>query len=109
MLHNALLAEARNSIYFLLASHDIVADELVRSRKFMNISSQPDVSHWEVLRAPANRIIPAEASDQSLLSYVQLDRFHWVEIGRYLNQARDALQTLSGVPTAHLGVCQAVY
>jgi hypothetical protein len=102
MLHNALLSEARNSIYSLLTSHDIVADELVRSRKFMNISSQPDVSHWEVLRAPANRIVPAESSDRSLLSYVQLDRFHAVDIGRYLKQAKDALQTLSGLPTARL-------
>jgi hypothetical protein len=102
MLHNALLSEARTSIYHLLISHDIVADELVRSRKFMNISSQPDVSHWEVLRAPANRIIPAETSDRSLLSYVQLDRFNGVEIGRYINQVKESLQTLSGLPTARL-------
>src|SRR5205085_11924458 len=33
MLHNALLLEAKHSIYLLLGLHDIVADELVRSRK----------------------------------------------------------------------------
>ncbi len=102
MLHNALLSEARNSIHSLLVSHDIVADELVRSRKFMNISSQPDVSHWEVFQAPANRIIPAEAAEHTLLSYVQLERFHGSDVGRFLNQAKDALQSLSSLPTARL-------
>ncbi len=102
MLHNALLLEVRNSIHSLLTSHDIVADELVRSRKFMNISSQRDVSHWEVFRAPANRIVPAEASEKSLLSYVQLDRFQGGDVGRFLNQAKDGLQVLSKLPTARL-------
>jgi uncharacterized coiled-coil DUF342 family protein len=102
MLRNALLVEAGNSVYHLLAGQDIVADEMVRSRKFMNISSQPDVSHWEAFRAPANRIIPGEVSEQPLLSYVQLDRFKTVDVGRYLDQTREALQTLSGLPTARL-------
>jgi len=102
MLRNALLLEAGNSIYFLFAGQDIVADELVRSRKFMNMSSQPDISHWEVFRASANRVIPAEASDRPLLRYVQLDRFKLLDIGRYINQAKDALQTLSSLPTARL-------
>jgi hypothetical protein len=105
MLHNALLLEAKHSIHFLLVANDIVADELVRSRKFMNISSQPDVSHWEVFRAPANRVIPNESSVQPLLSFVQLDRFNTgagLEVGRYLNQAKDALKTLKGLPTARL-------
>jgi len=105
MLHNAFLLEARHSIWRLFAFHNILADELVRSRKFMNISSQPDVSAWEVFRAPANRLIPAETSDRSLLSFVQLDRFNagaGIDIGRYLNQAKDALQTLKGLPTARL-------
>jgi predicted nucleic acid-binding Zn-ribbon protein len=105
MLHNALLAEARHSIYSLLRSHDIVADELVRSRKFMNMSSQPDVSHWEVFRAPANRVLAGEPSDRSLLSFVQLDRFNAgpdLEIGRYINDAKNALKILAGLPTARL-------
>lgn len=102
MLRNALLVEAGNSVYYLLGGQDIVADEMVRSRKFMNISTQPDVSHWEAFRAPANRIITGEVSEQPLLSYVQLDRFKTVDVGRYLDQTRDALQTLTGLPTARL-------
>lgn len=105
MLHNAFLLEAKHSIYLLFKAHDIVADELVRSRKFMNISSQPDVSHWEVFHAPANRVIANEQSENSLFSYVQLERFNTgpeIEIGRYLNQAKDALKTLKGLPTARL-------
>ncbi|PYJ71279.1 MAG: hypothetical protein DME75_07685 [Verrucomicrobia bacterium] len=47
----------------------------MRSRKFMNISTQPDVSPWEVFRAPANRVIPTETSNRPLLEFVQLDRF----------------------------------
>jgi hypothetical protein len=102
MLRNALLVESGNSVYSLLAGEDITADEMVRSRKFMNISSQPDVSHWEVFRAPANRIVAGEASAQSLLSYVQIDRFKTGNVGRYLDETRDALQSLSGLPTARL-------
>lgn len=105
MLHNALLAEARHSIHSLLRVHEIVADELVRSRKFMNMSTQPDVSHWEVFRAPANRIIANEPSDRSLLSFVQLERFNTGpdrEIGRYINEAKDALDVLRKLPTARL-------
>ena len=105
MLHNALLAEARHSIYSLLKVNDIVADELVRSRKFMNMSTQPDVSHWEVFRAPANRIIANEPSDRSLLSFVQLERFNKGperHIGQFINEAKDALKVLRPLSTASL-------
>lgn len=105
MLHNALLAEVRHSIHSLLRAHDIVADEMVRSRKFMNMSTQPDVSHWEVFRAPANRVIAGEVSDRPLLSFVQLDRFNTgpdIDIGRYINEAKDALAILGKLPTARL-------
>ena len=105
MLHNALLSEVKHSIRSLLERHEILADELVRSRKFMNISSQPDVSPWEVFRAPANRVITTEQSDQPLLSFVQLDRFNRgdeIDIGRYLNEAKEALQLLKDLPTARL-------
>ncbi len=105
MLHNGLLLEAKNSIHRLLSSNEIVANELVRSRKFMNISSQPDVSPWEVFRAPANRVIPNEVSTQPLLAFVQLDRFRRgaeVEIGRHLGEVKDALLALADLPTARL-------
>lgn len=105
MLHNALLLEIKHGIYRLLTSHDIVADELVRSRKFMNISTQPDISHWEVFRASANRVLPNESSNHPLLSFVQLNRFNADEepdVALYLNQVKDALRTLSKLKTASL-------
>jgi predicted nucleic acid-binding Zn-ribbon protein len=105
MLHNALLIEARNSIHRLLSSHGIVADELVRSRKFMNITEQPDVSQWEVFRAPVNRVIATETSDRPLLAFVQLDRFTRgteSDVGADFAEVKDALVTLSKVSTARL-------
>ena len=105
MLHNALLLEAKHSIRLLLERHSIRSDELIRSRKFMNISSQPDVSHWEVFRAPTNRIITTEDSSASLLAFVQFDRFTTgaeSEIGGHLNEAKDALRLLRELPTARL-------
>jgi hypothetical protein len=105
MLHFALLQEGKHSIFRLLAHYDIAADELVRSRKFMNLSAQPDVSHWEIFRAPANRILAAETSDRPLLAFVQLDRFargSESEIGRHFAAAKEGLAVLSKLPTARL-------
>jgi len=105
MLHNALLSEARHAIHRLLSSNGIVADELVRSRKFMNISTQPDVSPWEVFRAPANRVIPTETSNRPLLEFVQLDRFSRgaeSDIGSHFAEVKSALELLSKSPTARL-------
>jgi len=105
MLHNALLSEAKESIHRLLTSNGIVADELVRSRKFMNISAEPDVSPWEVFRAPANRVIPTETSNKPLLAFVQLDRFtrgSERDIGVNFGEVKSALELLSKAPTARL-------
>src|SRR6266498_679858 len=105
MLHNALLLEAKNSINSLLTRNEIVANELLRSRKFMNISSQPDISPWEVFRAPANRVVPNETSDRPLLEFVQFDRFTHgdeAEVGQHLGEAKDALGILASLPTARL-------
>src|SRR5207249_240042 len=101
MLRYALLHEGTHSIYNLLETAGISAQELVRSRKFMNISTQPDVSHWEVFRAPANRVLPNESSTRSLLSFVQIDRFR-PNIGRNIADAKDGLTTLAKLPTARL-------
>src|SRR5438309_1557016 len=92
---------ATNSIFNLLETAGISAQELVRSRKFMNISTQPDVSHWEVFRAPANRVLPNESSNRSLLEFVQIDRFR-SNVGRNIADAKDGLTTLAKLPTARL-------
>ena len=105
MLHNALLQEIQRSIRMFLESHLIQSDELARSRKFMNISAKPDVSPWEVFRAPAGRVVASEESDRPLLAYVQSDRFTGGgggDIGRYIQQSKDALHHLRGASTARL-------
>ena len=101
MLRYALLHEGTHSIFNLLETAGISAQELVRSRKFMNISTQPDVSHWEVFRAPANRVLPNESSNRSLLEFVQIDRFR-SNVGRNIADAKDGLTTLAKLPTARL-------
>ena len=101
MLRYALLHETTHSIFNLLETAGISAQELVRSRKFMNISTQPDVSHWEVFRAPANRVLPNESSTSSLLAFVQTDRFR-ANVGRNIADAKDGLTTLAKLPTARL-------
>jgi hypothetical protein len=101
MLRYALLHEGTHSIFNLLETAGISAQELVRSRKFMNVSTQPDVSHWEVFRAPANRILPNESSTRSLLEFVQIDRFR-SNVGRNIADAKDGLTILAKLPTARL-------
>jgi hypothetical protein len=105
MLHNALLQEIRSGIHALFESQAIQSDELIRSRKFMNVMARPDVSPWEVFRAPATRILAGETSTNPLLAYVQDVRFtrgDSAEIGRYVQQQKEALQHLRNASTARL-------
>lgn len=105
MLHNALLQEIARSVRLFLDAHVIDASELTRSRKFMNLSAQPDVSPWEVFRAPAGRVVASEASTRPLLAFVQADRFTGgssADIGRYVQEAKEALSHLRGASTARL-------
>ena len=68
MLHYALVMEAAARHPSAgSATRDVSADELVRSRKFLNIGRQPSPSLWEVFRAPANRIVPGEPTGSRLL------------------------------------------
>ena len=59
------------------------------------------MSHWEVFRAPANRFLPNESSNRSLLEFVQIDRFR-SNVGRNIADAKDGLTTLAKLPTARL-------
>jgi len=105
MLRHALLHETRNSIWQLLQHYEMSADELQRSRKFMNISSQPDVSHWEVFRAPANRILPNEQTDTPLYEHVHHAQFTTgprSDVGEHLAKTKSALDVLRKLPTARL-------
>ncbi len=70
LLLNSLLIESSKSIFSLLNEEGIEAKELVRSRKFMNMSSTPSVSAWEVFKAPMDNIIPSAHPNQSFYKYI---------------------------------------
>ena len=100
MLHFSLVMEAGRGIHRWLADRNVNGDELVRSRKFLNIGS-PSPSVWEVFRAPANRIVATESSDRTLLELVHAPQ-HATDAGQNVREQRDALDTLRTMPTARL-------
>ena len=103
MLLYSLLHEASESIYTYLNQNNVVANELLRSRKFMNISSAPTVSHWEVFQAPVNKLVTTEQSSLPLYSFV----YSQINIGTSDFAANLAeylwgLNILKDLPTARL-------
>ncbi len=101
MLHFSLVMEAGRGIHKWLGDRGVLADELVRSRKFLNIGTQPSPSVWEVFRAPANRLVEAESSDRPLLELM-----HAVQLandaGQGVQEQRAAIDVLRTLPTARL-------
>lgn len=75
LLRNSLLLETSRSLHAYLQNNNIEANELIRSRKFMNMSSTPSVSHWEIFQAPANKIVASGASDQPLFEFIHSPYF----------------------------------
>lgn len=105
LLHHALLHEAKYSIHRLLEKHNIGADELIRSRTFMNMSAVPDLSPWEVFRAPANQVISGINSSKPLLEYVREPQFTTgidFQIAQSFTETLEAMQVLRAMPTAKL-------
>ncbi|MCU0433587.1 MAG: hypothetical protein MUC87_09060 [Bacteroidia bacterium] len=105
LLHHALLHEAKYSIRRLLMRNNISADELIRSRTFLNMSASPDLSPWEVFRAPAATVIQGELSSKPLLEFIQEPQFtsgiNW-EVARSFTETVDAMRILRNLPTARL-------
>jgi hypothetical protein len=105
LLQNSLLQETRLGIHTYLGQNGVTAEELIRSRKFMNMSTEPSISAWEVFRAPVNRIVESEAATTSLYEFVHSPQFRLgplSEIGADIGVFLDALTTLRGMPTARL-------
>ena len=104
MLLYSQLHEAGESIYTYLATNNIAADELLVSRKFMNISSAPTVSHWEIFNAPVNKIVPAEASTLGMHSFVheKLRLGGSSDFTSNLEEHLWGLNVLKDLPTARL-------
>ncbi|MCA6363479.1 MAG: hypothetical protein IM638_10610 [Bacteroidetes bacterium] len=105
LLHHALLHEAKFSINRLLANNNIRADELLRSRTFLNMSTAPDLSPWEIFRAPASMVIENETSTLPLLQFMQQPQFTTgiqFEIARNFTDTVEAMRVLRNLPTARL-------
>jgi hypothetical protein len=99
MLHFALVMESSRAIHQFLGAHEIKADELVRSRKFLNVTgTSPSV--WEVMRAPANRIVAAADSPQPLLALMHTPQVG--DAGQGIQELKAALDILRSLPTARL-------
>lgn len=101
MLKNGLLLETNHSIFKYLATKNINAPELIRSRKFMNISTAPSVSPWEIYKAPLNQLINTEVSNKTLFNHVHTAIFD-AQITINLEENKQALNILKDLPTAHL-------
>jgi hypothetical protein len=105
LLRNSLLLETGMSLHAYLGKNGVDAKELIRSRKFMNISSTPSVSPWEIFRAPANKIVATGASDKPLFEFIHSSYFAGAAgkgIAENLDEFKWALGVLQGMPTAKL-------
>ncbi|HEX8906517.1 MAG TPA: hypothetical protein VF771_16825, partial [Longimicrobiaceae bacterium] len=100
LLHFALAMEAGRGVHLWLAARGVQADELVRSRKFLNVGPSPSPSPWEVFRAPASRIVRGE-TDRPLLELVHAPQLAG-GVGRGVAEQRAGLEVLRGMPTARL-------
>ena len=105
MLKNSLLLETSHSLYKYFIKNDIAANEMVRSRKFMNITSNPSVSHWEVFQAPVNRVVTTENSTQPLFEFIHSSQFAGsagAGVVDNIEENKWALGVLKGMSTASL-------
>ena len=101
MLHFSLVMEASRGINKWLGDRGVLADELVRSRKFLNVGAQPSPSVWEVFRAPANQIVQAETSSQPLLTLMHATQ-QANDAGQGVQEQRAAIDVLRRLPSARL-------
>ncbi len=108
MLLNSHLIESGNRIYHLALENNIKAEELIRSRKFMNMSTSPSVSMWEVFKAPANKIISGIDSDSTLFEHVLNNKIKSLTDVASVKELLDfpsALDVLKNMSTAALERC----
>ena len=100
LLHFSLAMEAARGVHRFLTLRGVNSDELLRSRKFLNVGPRPSPSAWEVFRAPANRVVDG-APSRPLLELMHSPQFANDE-GRYVAEQLAALQGLRTLSTARL-------
>src|SRR5581483_10768781 len=101
MLHFSIVMEAARGISGWLTSRNVSSEELVRSRKFLNIGTQPSPSVWEVFRAPANRVAVGDPTTASLLQVVNTPPLAG-SAGQSVQEQLAAIAALRQLPTARL-------
>lgn len=101
LLHFSLAMESARGVRHWLGTQAVEADVLIRSAKFLNVGASPTPSAWEVLRAPANSIVPTVASDLPLLALLHSPQLS-LDSGRGVAEQRDAMTWLRGASTARL-------
>jgi hypothetical protein len=101
LLRFSLLMETARGAHVWLRDREVRAQMLVRSRKFMNIGPQPSPSIWEALRAPANSLVAAESTAQTLLEVLHMPQFAG-DAGEALQEHLAGLDVLRALPTARL-------
>ncbi|HEV2887933.1 MAG TPA: hypothetical protein VGX49_13550 [Jatrophihabitans sp.] len=101
LLHFSLAMESARGVRSWLGTHDVEADELIRSRKFLNIGARPTPSTWEVLRAPASSVVASAISDRPLLEVLHSPQLTG-SAGRGVAEQREALSWLRQASTARL-------
>ncbi len=105
LLKNSLLVETSHSLVNYFQKNNIAASELIRSRKFMNMSTSPSVSPWEVFQAPANKVVASETVDRPLFEYIHSPHFAGpagTGIIENLDEFKWALTVLKDMSTASL-------
>jgi hypothetical protein len=100
LLHFSIVMEASKGLHTWLGEHDIRADELVRSRKFLNIGAKTPTT-WEIFKAPASRVAPKVKFDRSLLEVLNTPAFA-KDAGDGVQDQRAGLEALRRLPTARL-------
>jgi hypothetical protein len=87
-----------------LLQNDILAKEIVQSRKFMNMSTAPSVSHWEVFDAPVNKVVAGATSSLPLYQYIhsQLNGVGSTNPWKNLAEHMWGLEIIKHLPTGRL-------
>jgi hypothetical protein len=105
LLLNSLLLETGNSIEKFLGDYKIDASEMVRTKQFMNISSAPSVSPWEIFKAPVNRVIGVDTIGGSFYNHMHAQQVITDANSHFagdLLDTKEALEVLKDMSTASL-------
>ena len=104
-LRHALLLQLHKTTVKFLETKGYDATVTLKARTFHNIRQSPDLSRWELMRAPVSELgISSSAGRIAVGDYVMTPGLS-IDAGAYLEQMRQALDTLATMSTARLERC----